>query len=516
MEDSSLIASTSLLVALLTASRVLGFIREQVLASVFGAGSLMDAYVLALTITAFAFTAVSTVVSSAFLPMYGAMKARGEKAEAAQFARSVFALTLAMCIVISVVGMALAPVLVRLFAPGFEPGVAQTASRLAATLFPAMAVTTITALTAASLNAHGVFGLPATSALVQNVFTIVAILLLARYFSIWGVAVGIVIGTVAGLGIQVPALRKTQVLAGRAYDFAGDAIRKMLALSWPILLTSVVSQVYAIVEKALASGLDEGSLAALNYAFKVSNLPVTVIAGAICTVMFPRLSDLHGKADRNGISEALARSAVAILAVLMPAAVAFGSLSGPIVRVVYQRGAFGEAAVQTTATILVFYAWAITFQALCMLLVRAFYAMHNSTVPLMVTGLGATITVVVDVMLVKSMGARGLALGVAAGALASTIVLLVLLTSGQGIQLVSRIISPSFKIAAACAVMRFVSIWTLARLPVTGGGLLSVVRFFVITCTGAGVYGLCLILFGVLPLDMLVGLRNKAISRGHE
>ena len=516
MERSSLVASTSVLVVLLTASRVLGFIREQVLASVFGAGSLTDAYVIALAIAAFAFTAVSAVVGSTFLPVYAAMRARGEHVEAARFARSVFALTVAACVVISILGMALAPALVRLFAPGFEPDVAGIAANLTAALFPAMAIATVTALTTASLNAHGIFGLPATSPLVQNVLTIAAVLLLTGRFSIWGVAVGTVIGTAAGLAIQLPALMSTQVAAEKAYDFAGDAIKKMLALSWPVLLTSLIGQVYGIVEKALASGLDEGSLASLNYAFKVSNLPVTVVAGAICTVMFPRLSELHGKADRDGISKALAKSSVAILAILMPAAVAFGSLSSSIVRVVYQRGAFGEAAVHTTATVLVFYAWAITFQALSMLFARAFYAMHNTMVPLVVTGLSTVVTVLVDIVLVKSMGAGGLALGLAAGALVSTIVLLIMLTVRQGRKLLSRIISPSIKIALACAVMRFVSIWMLSRLPVADGGLPSVARFFVIACTGAGAYGLCFILLGVLPLAELLTLPRRVVSRSKE
>ena len=516
MEQSSLVASTSIIVMLLAASRVMGFIREQAFASVFGASSVTDAYVMAQFITVFTFTAASAVVGSAFLPVYAAMRARGEQQEAARFVRSVFVLTLGACAIVSALGMAFAPALVRLFAPGFEADTRQLASGLTAILFPAMAIATLTTLTSASLNAHGIFGLPAASPLLQNALVIAAILLLAGRFSIWGVAAGTVVGALAGLAIHLPALRRTQISAERALDFTADAVRTMLRLSWPILLTSVIGQVSAIVEKVLASGLDEGSLASLNYASKISTLPVTVIAGAICTVMFPRLSELHGTGDREGISHALARSSVAVMAILMPAAVAFGSLSSPIVRVVYQRGAFGEVAVQTTATILVFYAWAVTFQALSMLFTRAFYAMHNSAVPLVVTGVGTVVTVVADVILVESLGAGGLALGPAISAVVGSAALLILLTTRHNIELLSRMISPFLKIVAACVVMRMVSVWMISRLPVTDGGLLSAVRFFVTACTGAGVYGLCIVLLGVLPMADLLALGRRVVARSRE
>jgi len=310
----SIVLSATVVMVLTLLARVVGFVREQAMASAFGAGALTDAYVLALNVTSFSFTPIVAILASAYLPVYASYRARGDLGGAAAFARTVMVATVGMCLLISAFGVVFSPALVRAIAPGFDAGTKALAARMTSLLFPAAAAAAVGALCTSALNSHRVFGLPALAPVVTNVCALLGLLLLVERLSVIGMAVAMAIGLTAGLVIQLPALRPTGLLTRGPYALSDGSVKLLLQMSGPILLGAATGQVYSIVEKFLASGLEAGSIAALSYAQKIVQLPSSIVVAAIATVMFPRFSDFFSKRDMPG-------------------------LKGPEVEALYRRGA---------------------------------------------------------------------------------------------------------------------------------------------------------------------------------
>ena len=492
MAPKSLALSASALVVLGAISKILGFVREQAIASSLGAGYLTDSYVLAFSITGFAFTALNTILQSAFLPVYSSYRARGNTESAALFARTMARVTFGICAVLGLSGSLSAPLLIRFIAPNSPQETAILASRITAVLFPAMTSLSLIALFTAVLHSHGSFALPGLSPIIQNVVIITALFALTRTMSVWGLVTGMVLGMVIATLALVPALKNTPLLSRGSVNLRDESVMAMLRMSGPLFGIAVLAQIYVLVERSLASALLPGSMAALNFALKVVQLPNAVVVMAICAVVFPRFSEMWGKKDFDSLARTSVSTATLVCAIVMPAAIAFGSLATPIVQVVYQRGAFDHAAVSLTAGALRFYSIGILFHALALLFTRAFFGMQDSKTPLGVSFVANGTAVALSFALVRSMAHTGLALANSAGGIVNALLLGWLLFRKIDGKQTEQFFASVGKILLSSVVMAVVAGVALTRFPVTGGNMQSAINFALVALVAGVTYIACI------------------------
>ena len=503
MSLRSIILNTSLVTVLSAAAKVLGFVREQAMASALGAGALTDAYVVALTIPTVSYAFLSTILLNAFIPVYSGCRARGEHERAARLAQTVAGCTLIASLLIALAGIALAPVLVRVLAPGFPSEVADLTTALTRLLFVGTGIATLGALGGAALNSHGIFSLPAAAPAVQNTLAIAGVVFLTRRLSVWGIAYGTVAGAALGLAVQLGALKRTPLCSVGRVDLGDSAAVQVLRMSVPLVLGAILAQSQTIVEKVLASGLPQGSLSALNYATKLALLPIATVVAAVSTVVFPRLGEQYGRKDCEGLARTVAGATLAVSAIVIPVAFAFAALSVPTIRVAYQRGAFGEESVITAARSLMFYAGWVVFSGISSLFAKVCYAMQDSLTPLVASALNAVITVAAAYVLVRPMAAAGLALAASLGALAGAALLLHFLLRRLEPDVVASMLSSHAKVLTSAAIMALGCVAALRQWPIADGSLSSAARFILIAGGGAAFYVACLAALGVLPLSAI-------------
>lgn len=412
--------ATFVVMVLSILSKVLGFAREQIFAMFFGATGELDAKVAAEKITA-AITVLSGPVSTTFLPVLSACVAREDREGARRVTSSIVTLSAFLILVMAALVIVPAPHVVRLFSPGFGEETLRSAVFLTRVLLPFMLFPLLSALGKSVLNTYGNFGIPAFAPSLQNMVIIAAAALFGPVFGIKSLAIGFPLAYVAAFLIHVPAWKKSP--AWPSFSFHWDEnTRKVLLMSVPIIMGSVFAQVYALANLNLASRLPEGSVAALSFADRLRQFPLGFFAVAVTTVLFPALSGMWAREDKEGFSVQAANGIRFVEFVCIPSAAGLMALAGPIVRLVYERGAFTPEHTALTAAALVPFAPGIAAMAAQSVITYAFYSSQETRVPVALSVGTALLNIALDMLLIGPLGLVGLALSnsvaVTAGALA--------------------------------------------------------------------------------------------------
>lgn len=453
--NRSAIARATVLVTLLTiGSKVLGFVRDQVIALYFGASGQTDAYVVAMAIPNIISALVVSAVGTAFLPMFTERLTKDDEDGAWALSDSVFSLVGGLGLLIVVLGVAAAPWLVRLMAPGFTGATfaqAVTATRI---IFPGALFVVLAAPVKSVLNSRHHFAAPVAGPIVQNVAILAGLVLFVGLgrMGISGLAIGLALGMALNLGVQAPALWRGGFRYRRRLDLHSPVVRRTLALAAPMIASSLLAQVSLLVDRGLASGLPAGSIAALSFADKLRQLPLGIFATTVATVIYPTLAEFAARGDRQGLSEAVGTGLRLVLLLTLPAAVGLAVLREPIVRLLFQRGAFDAAATASTAVAVLYYAIGMVGLAGNLVLTTTFFSMHDSVTPMAVGAAGAFLNIGLDYALVGPMGHAGIALASSTAALISMALLWTMLRRRLG-NADARTGRAVVKVAAASALM---------------------------------------------------------------
>src|SRR3972149_3057854 len=304
------LAASAVIVAFLTLlSSIVGYVREGGLAAIFGASAETDAYLVASFIPNSLFLIlVSGSLSQAFVPVFVEYLARGQREEAWHVASSVLNLLTPVLLGLAALALLGSPLIVSLLAPGLDGQAAATAEWLTRMMMPLLVFLSLSAVVGALLNSLGEFTVPALSPLVGTLVGLASLFTLGRWLGIEGVALGTLAGGVAQLLVQVPALLKRGFRYRWCFDFRHAGVRRIVALCLPLLAYVAVSHVALYVERAVASGLDTGSISVLNYAMRVFVMPLA-IPMALSTVLFPTFAGLAAVDDRVQLGQRVAQAA---------------------------------------------------------------------------------------------------------------------------------------------------------------------------------------------------------------
>ncbi|HAF70700.1 MAG: Virulence factor MviN [Acetothermia bacterium 64_32] len=387
-------------------ARGVGLGREVALAHVFGASSAYDAFLIAYFVPHLLRRLLGEGgLAAAFLPVYVRADQRGE---GGPLARATLSFLFLVLIPVCALGSLLAPWYVRLLAAGFPPDKLSLAVSLARWMFPFLFFCSLSALAGGMLNAHGRFFLPALSPAALSLGMILGALVLSRLFSppILGLVVGVLLGGAGMVALQLPWAAPHLKGEGEARPEELKEIGRRLL---PVLGGLAVAELNLLVDSRLASFLAEGSVAVLQYAMRLFQFPVGMLAVSVATAALPRLSR-EALRSPEGFSASLAKGVSLGAALLLPAMAGLLVLGGPTVTVLFQHGAFTQLDTLRTSAALCGYLSGLWAYGLVYLFSRAFYALGRPGIPVLSAAFAVGVNVGLDLWWVGRWGTFGLAL----------------------------------------------------------------------------------------------------------
>lgn len=411
-------------------SRMLGLVRTMAISSQFGTSREYEAYLAAIRVSDTLFQVLAGgAVASAFIPVFAGYLARKEMDEAWRMASSLITIAAVVMIPVSLVLMIFAPQVMAIITPGWRGDEAnqQLAANLARILLFSPVLFAVSTFVASILNSFNRFLLASLAPMMYNLSIIAGALLLSERFGVYGLAIGAAVGALLHLLVQIPGLIQLKMSFRPALDLAHEGVREVGRLMVPRTLGLGVVQINFLVNVVLASRLQEGSLAYLDYAWMLTMLPLGVFAMAISTAVFPTLAEQSALDQMDALRRTLLTSLRLILYLTLPASVGLIVLGEPIVRLLLQHGGFSPAATSATAYALGFFALGLAGQAAVEIVDRVFYALHDTRTPVAVAFGAFLVNVVLSLVLMNFLSFGGLALANAVAGLVEGGALLLLL-----------------------------------------------------------------------------------------
>ncbi len=529
----SLRAAAGLVGVATSLSRLLGLAREIVFGALFGAsaGPAADAFTVAFRIPNLLRDLFAEgALSAAFVPTVTRAFARGGDQAGWHLASAVFSAILVVVGGIALVGIVLSGPLAGLLAPGFAavPGKLELTARLTALLWPFLPMVALAAAAMGLLNARGRFFVPALAPALFNVGTIACALGLAPLAPglgmapIYAMAIGALVGGAGQVLVQWPALAAEGFRFRFTPRFAAHpGVREIARLMAPATVGLAATQINLAVTTFLASGLVQGAVAWLGYAFRIMYLPIGLFGVAVGTAAAPAVARAAAAGDRPGVVRTVADGLRLVAVLTLPATAGLLALAEPIVALLYQRGAFLPADTAATAAALRAYALGLVAYSAVKVVVPAYYALGLPQVPVRISFAAVALNVALSVALREPLGHVGLALAVSVTATVNLIGLVAGLrrrlgplglrrvAAGVGLAFVASLLAA----AAAVAVFRLLA----SGLPALPGGLprglLDGLALAAAIGAAAGLYVLACTAFGLEEAADLRRLARRLLGR---
>ena len=393
-------------------SRVAGLAREIVIGAYFGTSPQLDAYLAAFRVPDILFQLVAGgALGSAFIPTFATYWTKAKRAEAwLLFSRVVNLVTLLLIVIAAFVALFAHPLVNQVIAPGFTAEQQLLTARLMRWMLLSTVIFGASGLIMGALNTTQHFLLPAAAPVFYNLAIIMGALLLSPTMGINGLVIGVVVGAVCHLLIQLPGLWRVGGHYRLTASISDPGVREVMRLMGPRVLGLFFVQMHFLVNTILASGLAPGSLSALNYAWLLMLLPQGVFAQSIATAIFPTFAAQVAAGQVLAMRRSFGQIIRTILFLTIPAAIGLYLLRVPLITLLLQRREFTSESTALVAYALQFYALGLVAHAVVEISVRAFYALHDTWTPVLV-GIGAMVlNILLSLWWVQSMQHGGLAL----------------------------------------------------------------------------------------------------------
>lgn len=414
-KQGGLLRSTGIVSAFTMLSRVLGLVRDVVIANLFGAGGGVDAFFVAFKIPNFFRRLFAEgAFSQAFVPVLSEYRERRDHA-AVQLLVSHTAGSLGgILLLLSIICIVFAPAVTLLFAPGFYHAADKfdLASDMLRLTFPYLLLISMTAFLGSILNSYGRFGVPAVTPVFLNIVLICFSLLVAPLMDppIMALAWGVLAAGVIQLVFQLPYIKQLQLLQRPRWGWSDPGVRRILKLMVPALFGVSVAQINLLLDTVLASFLADGSVSWLYYSDRLMELPLGVFGVAVGTVILPSLSRSHVSATRERFSGTLDWALKLVLLIGLPATLALLVLAGPLLATLFQYGAFAGEDVLRAEQSLQAYSLGLLAFMLIKVLAPGFFARQDTKTPVKIGIKAMVVNMVMNLILIWPLAHVGLAL----------------------------------------------------------------------------------------------------------
>ncbi|MCP5141210.1 MAG: murein biosynthesis integral membrane protein MurJ [Zoogloeaceae bacterium] len=410
-----LLRSSVVVSAMTMISRVLGFVRDVVIAFAFGASAATDAFFVAFKIPNFLRRLFAEgAFSQAFVPVLSEYRTNRSHDEARELIASVAGTLAGILFLITAIGVLAAPLLIYVFAPGFagDAGKIELAGDMLRWTFPYLLFISLTAFVGGILNSYGRFAIPSLTPVLLNLVMIAAALWLAPMMErpIMALAIGVFVAGIAQLGFQLPFLLRLNLLPRPRWNRAHEGVRRIMKLMVPALFGSSVAQINLLLDTLIASFLVSGSVSWLYFSDRLMEFPLGVFGIAIATVILPKLSRDHSRADTATFSQTLDWGIRGVVLIGAPAAVALLTLAGPMLATLFQHGDFNAHDVEMASLSLMAYGVGLVGFMLIKVLAPGFYSRQDTKTPVKIGIIAMAANMVFNLILVWPLAHAGLAL----------------------------------------------------------------------------------------------------------
>ncbi len=411
------------IMALASVSRILSAIKDILIASKLGSGVATDIYVVAFTAATFLIGIIGEGITITLIPLLQEVEMKEGNKEKMRFFNNIIHVVLLLVLILALAGWIVAPLLIKLFAKGFGGEEFELAVRMLRIGLPIILFIGLRSIFAGFLQSGHGFKSGAKSFVYNN---LVYIFFLVFFIDRFGLE-GLMVASIAAVFVQVIIVYRTTRRLGYKYefilDFKDEYLKKALILIAPIIIGISINQVNVTVDNSIASGLMTGSISVLTYANNIIGIIMGIFITSISTVMFPMLSEEYIKDNKGCYREIIDQSIEFILLIIIPAMAILLIFAEPLIRIIFQRGAFDTQATIMTSQALRYYSIGLIGMAMGLVFTRAYYSIHDTKTPMYYGAIGVIINIALDLILVRRLGYKGIAFATSISAILTAILL---------------------------------------------------------------------------------------------
>lgn len=450
-------------------SRIVGYIRDMLIANRFGASLVSDAFFVAWRIpNTLRELFGEGALSAAFIPVFTEYLKTKDKKEAWKLASLIFNGLLIISILITLLGIIWTPLIITIIAPGFKGSDAfQLTVTLTRIMFPFTIFICLAALVMGILNSCQHFTLPAFAPALLNLCLIGAIFFLCPLFDepILGLSIGFLIGGLMQLLIQIPALIKERMEYRLIIDLFNPGVKKIIFLMVPRAIGAGVTQLNITISNLLASFLVFGSISSLFYSNRLVHFPLALFGIAIGTVLFPTMSRQVVDGNLDELKKSLLWGLKMVILTSLPATIGLMVLGRPIIQLLFQHGQFDVYDTNITYLALFFYAFGLLGFASLKVIVPAFYSQHDTWTPLKIGIISVIANIIFSLLLMRPLEQGGLTLSLSLSGFLNASLLLIILRQKIGAIYGNQILKSFLKVLLASSIMGFFC-WIIMRIDI--------------------------------------------------
>lgn len=403
-------------------SKLIGMLRDFVLAKYYGTSSVSDAYFIASSVPTLLFYFIGHSLATVYIPMYNKVKYENGEKKALEFSGNIVNISLILGLIIVAVLMIFPEYVIKLFASGFDTETSSLASVFIRICAPSILMMILIYVFSGYLQANNSFLPPAAVSLPRNIVIMMSIIIASKFGNMY-LGLGLIVSYMAELLMLIPFIIKKGYKYKPIVDLKDENIKKSIYMIMPILLGVSVGQINKIIDRSIASYASTGGVSALSYASVINNAVQEVFVTGIITVLFANCAQMVAAGDFDGVKTKFIKTADMMIFVLIPASVGIVVLAKPIVEICFSRGNFNSESVSITSGALRCYTLGLVFLALRDTMVKVFYAYKNTHITTITSVIAVLINIILNLILYKIIGINGLAIATSISAIFNCVML---------------------------------------------------------------------------------------------
>ncbi len=426
-ENNNTVKAISMMMVITLVGKILGLVRDQLLATNYSVGMEASAFLTASRIPRIFFDVVfASAISASFIPVFNEYMKKRSRQEAFKLSSNFITLVSILTFIITFFGIAAAPYLTEIFADGFDAETAALCTSLLRILFPATMFTGLAFSFVGILQSMDEFNVPAAMSIASNLVIILYYIIFNDRFGIYGLTVAFLIGWAMQAIVQIPSLRKKGFSYRPYINLKDEGLKKIIALMLPVMVSTWVQPINLAISTKFASRIFEGSgVSAVEYANTVYSIIVGVFVLSIANVIFPKLSRMTVDNDSKAFGSTVGSTVKITSFFVIPMMIGLMCLSRPVISVIYERGEFAEFAAEITSNALFYFTPGMIGFAVQTILSRAFYAEQNGRIPLISGIISIGVNALLCSLLWEKMNVGGLALASSVSQIVAAIILVI-------------------------------------------------------------------------------------------
>ncbi|EJV64232.1 murein biosynthesis integral membrane protein MurJ [Bacillus cereus] len=491
-------------------SKFLGFFREILIGIQYGVNYQTDAFFLATSLPQIIFSSILLSISTAFIPMYTDIVTKTNKEKGMEYTNRILNTVIIFSVLVTIICMVYSEDIVKVLAGGFNEDATKITVKFLLISLPMCIFLAISQIFTGFLQSNQQYIASAAINIPANVL-LLCVMLLVNGTNIESLVWATVGGTLLQIFVQLPFLKRQRYSYRLTLGWHDNYVRDTWKLVIPVFISTSIQQINLLIDRMLASGLEEGSISALNFATKLNGFVFGIVATSIATIIFPILSKYQSEKDMVEFQKTTVRSLNLITIITLPIVVLTMVLNKPIIQLLFEHGAFNREATMMTAGALFYYAFGMLFLGYREVLNRVFYSFHDTKTPMVNGIIAIVVNIIFSIVLAEFMSFKGIALASSIAAAVTSILLLRSMYYKFKIKLGFKMVITTLKILAASIIAGGSSklVYENFNIDSIQGDIIIASKLFFSVITGTLIYIVFIYLFKIEEVNVI----TKSLKR---